>query len=368
MALVKPVLVPPPPIDDFEHSDADAPDSPPRRSESRVISPARKSTWEALDVAGIFAPLEPVNYLIEPLDLCPGAPALVAGYGFSGKTVALQSAAVSIASGQLVWGTFKARRGRALHIDYEQGSRLTRARYQRLAAGMMVTPDELEGRLELVSLPQVYLDGPSAEGFLVEKVKGFDLVLVDSLRAAGPSIEENDSAVRGLLDRLNRVSEQTGACFVVIHHARKPSQNAGGGGAKMAIRGSGAIFDACSSVLILEAEKGKATRVTHEKARSSGICSDDFLLRIEDVEIDGDLRGGLAVIAERRAETQGSPSSSFRAVMERVLAELANGPAASKSVLAARVTGRMADKFAAIDQLVEDGRIIVTGKRHEAKS
>src|SRR5690349_18967599 len=124
MAMVKPVLVPPP-MDEFEHSDQDAPDSPPESHEPPPTSRPRKSTWDVLDVAGIFAPLEPVNYLIEPLDLCPGAPALVAGYGFSGKTVALQSAAVSIASGQLVWGTFKARRGRALHIDYEQGSRLT---------------------------------------------------------------------------------------------------------------------------------------------------------------------------------------------------------------------------------------------------
>jgi hypothetical protein len=124
--------------------------------------------------------------------------------------VALQSAAVSIATGQRVWGAYTARQGRVLHIDYEQGHRLTRERYQRLAAAMLVTPDELEGRLELVSLPQVYLDSPAAEGFLIDKVKGFDLAIVDSLRAAGPTLEENDSAVRGLLDGLNRVSERTG--------------------------------------------------------------------------------------------------------------------------------------------------------------
>ena len=36
----------------------------------------------------VFARLEPVKHLLEPLDLCPGAPCLVAGYGFSGKTIA----------------------------------------------------------------------------------------------------------------------------------------------------------------------------------------------------------------------------------------------------------------------------------------
>jgi len=355
-----------PPPDDFEHTDADNPIDSGGPEEEKQPNNRRKTAWQSLDVAAIFAPLEPVNYLIQPLDLCPGAPALVAGYGFSGKTVALQSAAVSIAAGQRVWGTFAARQGRVLHIDYEQGARLTRERYQRLAAGMMITPDELAGRLELVSLPQVYMDSPVTEGFLVDKVKGFDLAIVDSLRASGPTIEENDSAVRGLLDGLNRVSERTGCCFVVIHHARKPTQNAAGG-AKMAIRGSGAIFDACSSVLILEAEKGQPTRVTHEKARTSGVCTDDFVLRIEDQEIDGNLRGGLVVTAEAKpaAATAGT---AFRALMDRIVVDLqTNGAAASKSALAVRIKGRLSDKYAAIDQLIADRLIVVTGKRHEAK-
>lgn len=363
--------------DDHDHTDADAPNAPPPLSEARAVVSSENapdlhenggpaSPWRALDAAAIFAPLEPVNYLLEPLDLCPGAPALVAGYGFSGKTVALQAAAVAIAANQPVWGTFKARHGRVLHIDYEQGAHLTRSRYQRIAAAMMVTPDELAGRLELVSLPQLYLDNPGNEASLTKKVRGFDLAIVDSLRAAGPTLEENDSTVRALLDMLTRISERTGCCFVVIHHARKPMKDgAGGGGAKMAIRGSGAIFDACSSVLILEAEKGQPTRCTHEKARTSGICADDFILRIEDHQIGDDPRGGLLVTAEAKPPTQG-PSSSFAALMERALTELeASGPAASKTALAARVKGKLADKYAAIDQLVADGRIKVTGKRHE---
>jgi hypothetical protein len=353
----------PPPEEDFEYSDRDAPDAPPPTPEpSPNQAGPRKTAWQALNAEAIFAPLEAVNYLIEPLDLCPGAPALVAGYGFTGKTVALQSAAIAIASGQRVWGAFAARRGRVLHIDYEQGARLTRERYQRLAMAMMVTPDELEGRLELVSLPQVYLDSPAAEGFLVDKVKGFDLAIVDSLRAAGPTLEENDSAVRGMLDGLNRVSERTGCCFVVVHHARKPSQNATGG-AKMAIRGSGAIFDACSSVLILEAEKGQPTKVTHEKARASGVCTDDFVLHVEDQEIDGNPRAGLIVTAERRpAAATPAASGVFRAVMERVLNELIKGPAATKSALVERVAGNRTAKFGAIDQLLADGKIVMEGK------
>jgi hypothetical protein len=326
-------------------------------------APAAPEPWIVRNVSDIFAPLEPVNYLLEPLDICAGAPTLVAGYGFSGKTVAAQSMAVSIASGQKVWGVYNARQGRVLHIDYEQGFRLTRERYQRLAAGMMLAPQELEGRLHVVPMPQLYLDNPAHEAFLTKQVEGYDMAIVDSLRACGPTIEENDSSVRGLLDMLNRISDKTGCCFIVIHHARKPQRDgASAGGAKMAIRGSGAIFDACASVVILEAEKGKPTKVMHEKARTSGITSDDFLIKVEDQEVDGNPRGGLIVTAES-CPMVGSASGAFEALKKRVLVELAIGAATSKSALAVRTTGNVQAKFAAIAQLIEDGKIIETGKR-----
>lgn len=327
----------------------------------KAASAPEPVSWLVRDISEIFAPLEPVKYLLEPLDICPGAPTLVAGYGFSSKTVSLQSMGVSVASGQRVWSCFTARHGRVIHIDYEQGFRLTRERYQRLAAGMMVTPDELRGRLSVVPMPQIYLDNPAHETFLAKAVEGYDMAIVDSLRACGPSIEENDSSVRGLLDMLNRISDRTGCCFIVIHHARKPARDgANAGGAKMAIRGSGAIFDACSSVLILEAEKGKPTKVTHEKARTSGICADDFLIKVEDQEVDGNPRGGLVVTAESCAMA-GSAAGAFDAIKKRLLAELANGAAASKSALAARVTGNSQAKYGAIAQLIMDGKIIENG-------
>jgi AAA domain len=269
----------------------------------------------------------------------------------------------SIASGQHVWNCYTARRGRVIHIDYEQAFRLTRERYQRLAAGVMVTPDELAGHLSVVAMPQVYLDDPKHEAFLTAAVEGYDMAIVDSLRACGPSIEENGSSVRGLLDMLNRVSDNTGCCFIVIHHARKPARDgASAGGAKMAIRGSGAIFDACASVVILEAEKGKATKVTHEKARTSGITSDDFLLRVEDREVHGDPRGGLVVLAESMPMA-GTAAGAFETLKKRALEALAKGPKASKTALAACFPGNIQQKYAAIDQLVMEGSVVTDGKR-----
>lgn len=347
--------------DDREYTDDDAPDAPPKVGDEPDTPPRSVASFTKITTPEIFAPLPPIRYLIRPLDICPGPPGLIAGYGFSAKTMATQSACVSIAADRRVWGAFEARPGRVLHIDYEQGRRLTLERYQRLCAAEMLTPDDLADRLVVVALPSIYLDHPGAESVFMRECEGYDLVVVDSLRAAAPSIEENASDVRRVLDMLARVSERTGCTPIVIHHARKPSVEKSGG-ARMAIRGSGAIFDACSSVLVFEGEKGQPTRVIHEKARTSGVTTDDFLLDVEDVEIDGNPRGGVRVVATAiRPEDR---ATAFAGLMEKVVEELRSVPAGSKTALANRIGGRRQDIFAAIDELVMKGTIVVDGKVH----
>ena len=252
-------------------------------------------TTTVLDAQDIFAPLEPVTWLCKDLGLAPGAPSLWAGYGYTGKTVSAQSLALSVATGTKIWGLFQTRLGSVLHVDYEQGAHLTRLRYQRLARGLRIDPRELVGRLALVTLPAWYLDGDSRE--LERLVDGVDLVIFDSLRAACPHTDENSSEARAPLDYLMRLSERTGAHIMILHHARKPSLGGGTGGARMAMRGSGALYDACGSAFVFTGKKGEPVTVAHEKARITGQTHGDFQLRVEDVQIDGDPTGGLRVVA-----------------------------------------------------------------------
>jgi hypothetical protein len=316
-----------------------------------------------LDVSEIFAPLPPVNYLCQALDIAPGAPALVAGYGFSGKTVSIQDFALAVATETLAWGRFPVRRGRVLHIDYEQGSHLTRLRYQRLARARGIDPADLGGRLALAAMPGWYLDG-DPHGELERLSEGFDLVIVDSLRAGCPRTDENASDARIPLDRLTRNSERNGNTSIVIHHARKPTKDAPGG-ARMSIRGSGALYDACGSTLIYSAEKGEPTTVVHDKARISGRTHEDFRLWIEDVAIDGDLTAGLRVtcLAASPSRAEESSSSRLDGLKARLLAHIRDhGPVAgSLSVLQARLNARRADVSAARDELIHDSLIVSGG-------
>lgn len=323
----------------------------------------RPPPFAVVPPAELFGPLPPISYVVEGLDVCPGAPVLVAGAGFSGKTVALQSAALSIATGRRVWGEFGAPTGRILHLDYEQGKRITAERYQRLARGMGIDAEQIGDHLAVAPMPGLYLDGDGAHDALAKASEGFALVLVDSLRAACPSIEENSSDARRVLDVMTRVSEKTGAVFVVVHHARKPSQDASGG-ARYTMRGSGAIFDAAGSVLIFSADKGEPTRVQHEKARTSGILAPDFYLRIEDVEVDGDPRGGLGVafVEAEEIKPRERPGDAFKAAQRRVLEYVRSNPGAGGKVVIREALGmRMSTVSAAIEELLASGAIVNLG-------
>jgi len=265
-----------------------------------------------VDAVEIAKPLPDVEYLVPHLGLASGAPVLVAGYGFAGKTVALQSMALSVATGLPLWGVYGVQRGAVAHLDYEQGDRVTRERYQRMARAMGFDLRELGDTLRLAVHPDAHLDEKDPREALDvyrRAIEGASLVIVDSLRASAPSLDENSSEVRRCLDLLNRAAEPSGAVVAVIHHVRKPKAD-DPQGARYRIRGSGALYDASGSVFVLAAEKGQPTRVEHEKCRNRGVLIDDFGLRVEDVEVGGDAKGGLRVVhleAEQltRAETRG---------------------------------------------------------------
>lgn len=286
----------------------------------------------------IFAPMPPVQWIVEGIELAAGAPTMVAGYGFSGKTIALQSAFVSLAMGTLVWGFLKGPSApcAVVHLDWEQGPRLTRDRYQRLARGLGTGVDGLGGRLGLVSLAGRYLDGSGAESALAKAVDGRRVAIVDSLRAACPTLDENASDIRAPLDMMGRVSDATGCAFVVIHHARKPSKD-GVGGAKYSIRGSGALYDACQSSLVFSAAKGEPPLVEHEKARITGRCADPFELVLEDVGANALKLTGRGIVVESEDEKKRKRNDETKAKIVTAMKTI--GIVRAKSAVFSRVGG-----------------------------
>ncbi len=331
------------------------------RSQIEQVGRSPASRFERVGASDIFASLPPIPWLVRDLDMCPGPPCMIAGDGFTRKTVACQSMAVSIATGRSIWGWFRCQQGRVLHIDHEQGSRLTLERYQRLCVGLGVTQKDVAGNLDVVVFPDTYLDSPGAQDVYARETEGYALVIIDSFRAAAPSVDENDSTVRRLLDLLMRVSEKTGVVPLVIHHARKPQRDAAGG-AKSSVRGSGAINQALSSLLVFEADEGEPTLVHHVKARTSGVCAEPFYLETSDVQVGNDPIAGLTVAYRTVQQIQGAtptPSQAFEQKTRAVFDFIATqpGPVRGASRIAEALGIRKSTVIEIVAELLEQGRI-----------
>ena len=135
----------------------------------------------------------------------------------------------------------------------------------------------------------------------------------------------------------------------------------------MSVRGSGALYDACGSVLVFAGEKGQPTVVEHEKARMSGRPHAGFRLSIEDVAHGDILNVGLRVsvldgAGEEKAERRSAADryaeakeKTHRFIMER-------GPVTGGANLIRAALGlRKDDVCAAVEELIRSGDVKRTG-------
>jgi hypothetical protein len=307
----------------------------------------------------IFAALPPTPWVSRGLQLGPGRPTLIAGYGASAKTLAAQALALAVAVGQPAWRHFEVERGQVRHFDYEQGFRATAKRYQRLAMGMHIDEHDVGSNLQLAVFPDVFLTDSRASDLFASAVHGCALAIVDAFRGAIPGADENDSNVRVYLDHLTRASEQTGCTFVVIHHAGKPKD--GHGDARTVARGSSAIFDAAGCVLLLSAKgRGEPRLVQQVKqpAEAEGGGLEDFRLAVEDVPTEHAGITGVRVVYQACEQKEKSSAEAvFEQQAQRILEFVRDNPRCSAHALKAKLglSGSRASELLAV--LVEEGRI-----------
>jgi hypothetical protein len=352
------------------------------RVESGLVLGVRRLDVDEL----LFAPLAPVDFLSKDLQWCRGRPATIVGVDGCGKTMAIQSAALSLASGvRPIWNHFPVgRRARVLHMDHDTGTRATQHRYRRLAFGMGLSRDELrDDDLWFVPAPKIRLTDPRARDAYLRAVEGWDLCILDSLRGFTMGVDENDARIGDSFDQvLMPVSEATGCAFVVLHHlgkggAQKPNNKAG--------RGSSGIFDGSGSQLRFTLSAGERVsgvddseasntggsgpelrRVTMAKAASEGTGKDlePFYLDFEDVPDKAavDLKAGVRVAyrADGQNKKAGRRDDALHRVLTYVRARtLADEPVCGIGELvdAIHVTHRTASPVVAQlkrDKLIED--------------
>jgi hypothetical protein len=361
------------PVDAYEIPSQKRPKGPPVPPAPGVVIPIRAKQGEALslnylNIPAILEPMPPIQWVQSDLYLCRGRPALWQGFGYSGKTITLQSLAMSLAWGLPFWGHWEVKeRKRVVHLDYEQGEYATRLRYQRLAFAMGASdvPDPPSDQLRLVCMPDVYLTSPGVEDFLCRELDGTDIAVWDSLRAIVPGIDENDSVIRKYMDIWTRVSLKTGCAVICIHHAGKGGHDKDG---REQGRGSSAIFDASGTVFNLSGKEVGAPILVHNvktAAEARGAALEDFYLTISDVpnEDASDMFAGLRVAyqCEEQVNDEGksgeAPLARIKTAASKIEAFLRKPPFAASATFLR--SANVCDKnlvSAALELLQTEGR------------
>lgn len=307
----------------------------------------------------VFAPLPRIDWLCEGLRLArTGGVVLFAGYGYSGKSIFSQALALAVAGGTAVGERHPCRRGPIVHLDWEQGAYMTNLRYQRLSLGMGIHPQRggtaaFGGALAVQSFPGLRLDQAGVEDRLRKLMEGRRLLIVDSLRAACPSLDENSSEIRRPLDMLNALADRTGCVPVVIHHAKK-KQEAMSSDLRTVVRGSSAIFDAAASVYVFTAKEGEPVLVSHVKERF-GRPVRPFRILFEGDDDDGPLRVSVTPDGEFGESVE---LARDRELQEQILATLREHPGCpSVDAIRAHVRAKKERVVDTLRMLAGQGRV-----------
>jgi hypothetical protein len=316
-----------------------------------TASSVERPRFEILTGADLAIEEPPLTYLVEALGLVDGAgpPHMIAGAGYSGKTMICQDMLLSMASGRHVWGAYGVSRPRrVIHVDLEQGRQLTKLRYRRLALARGIELESLGDMLEVVCYPKGLRLTPDHWRDWQHLMVGRDSMLIDSVRVAAAGLDENSSEFRESLDMLGSLSKETSCRAIGIHHLRKESKEAGPMQQEL-LRGSSAIFEALDACLILKKRDGEDVTLSQAKARSRGECIDPFSILITDVPgPSGHRKWGLRVSVaglehveeQRRATAEAASAKETRSLETRIRSALSARPDQTADEIAHRIRAR----------------------------
>lgn len=143
-----------------------------------------------------------------------------------GKSWLVSGLAIAVASGR-DWLGFAVERGRVLHIDNELHVSTTTYRYGVISEAMQISHTLYSDHIDLVSLRGQLRDLEALGRYFEGIAPGYyKLVIIDAFYRTLPrNTDENDNgAVAGLYNLIDRYAAHLGCAFVLIHHSSKGNQ------------------------------------------------------------------------------------------------------------------------------------------------
>jgi len=234
--------------------------------------------WQVYNLREAFKPRPPLQYLIEGTYYLPSLNCVYAPPGTL-KTMLLLDQAVCVAGG-LDWliplpgkdtdTARKTQQAAVFWVDCDNGPRPMAERLEALARARSLP---LDIPLHYTSMPSPWLDisnWPNVER-LTKRIKalGAKFVILDNLRNICGGVDENAADMGTVMANLRRLTEDTQAVVVVIHHQRKDS----GGRQKRAgdtLRGHSSIEAALDLALLID-RNGQNDSITIKATKTRGV-------------------------------------------------------------------------------------------------
>ena len=292
-----------------------------------------ETIFHAISAPDLLAEVtEPTEWILD--DYLPaGALALIAGKPKEGKTTLVYQFAVQVAQGGIFLGR-PTKKGGVLILAVEEHRRDVKARLQGLGAENL---DNLFLRIDSLSPSPTFFAGLSA--FIADH--DITLVIIDTLAAFWSIENENDAsemtrAVKPLLG----LARESGACVLLIHHARKSEGSHGD-----EIRGSGALFGLVDIAIVMKRHSVETQRLLQAQSRYPETPSE---LVIE--------------LREAGYVSLGDPAAVGKADKLRRLREALTDTPEEIAALAKKAGLSRRDATRLLDLLVKDGETVREGK------
>jgi hypothetical protein len=276
--------------------------------------PPPPDAWNTHGATKIFsATLPAVDWVCAELDLGPGRPFGIYSKAGVGKTTEVLDVCCSVATGTAAFQRFPCRRGKVAFVTYDVGFIPTATKLRQIANGRGHTLAELEGQLEILTFPNVYLNSPDAEKLFRERFRGHALVIIDCFRDSIPGIEENSSETGAFLKMLARASEATSTTFGYLHHSQKGETadplDVG--------RGSSAIRGASGAIWTIDGSGRDPRLFTHSRAHDCSLGpKDPFLVEMATLASGGAFETSHPSILLTARSLQESKTDAFFAKVE----------------------------------------------------
>lgn len=184
---------------------------------------------------------------------------LIAGGSKTSKSFLSLELAVAVATGRDWIGTYPCQQGRVLYVNGEIDRASCDRRIAAILERMQIGREDLRGKMSVLTLRGMEMTTARLSE-RIQRSGGFDLLIIDPVYTLGDVSDENDAAaVRRFLREVGRLSAETGAAIVCIHHHSKGQQ----GGKRSIDRASGSgvfgrWFDAIADLSVLHAPAGVA--------------------------------------------------------------------------------------------------------------